>query len=105
MHFVQQYSGVAVAIGAMVVLALAAIAWWHYPRSNAILKKWAEANGYRILEQQYRLFLKVPYTFSTADGQTVFYVTVQDKHGAVRRGWVRCGGWWLGLWSDKVQVK
>ena len=25
-------------------------------------------------------------------------------NGSVRSGWVRCGGWWLGLRSDEVEV-
>lgn len=37
--------------------------------------------------------------------QTVYRVTVEDGAGDVRRGWVRCGGFMVGLWSDKVQVK
>jgi hypothetical protein len=30
---------------------------------------------------------------------------VRDKAGHVRSGWVRCGGWFAGLFSDKITVR
>ena len=90
---------------ALVVIAVVAAIWWRHTRSRALLTAWAERNGYRILRQEYRLFRRGPFFFTTAKGHVVYYVTVQDQPGLVRRGWVRCGSWWLGLVSDKVQVR
>jgi hypothetical protein len=32
-------------------------------------------------------------------------VTVKDHRGRVRRAWVRCGGWFLGMMSDHMDVE
>jgi hypothetical protein len=92
------------AIGAVVVLVLLAL-WWHYGRSSSLLHQWAAENGYRIVRQQYRNFFKGPFFWTSARGQTVYYVVVEDAAGNTRSGWVRCGSWWLGLLSDNVEVR
>jgi hypothetical protein len=104
MWFVQRFFGVLLAIAAVGGLALATI-WWRRVRSRAILQAWAETNGYRILRQQYRFFFTGPFFPTIARGQAVYYVTVRDQGGVIRHCWVRCGSWWLGLLSDKVQVR
>ncbi len=78
---------------------------WHFARSAAILQKWAVENGYEILEKSYRLLFKGPFFFRTTEHQTVYRVTVRDKAGNVRTGWVACGSWWWGLLSDQAQVR
>jgi hypothetical protein len=91
------------------ILGLAAFAgltlWWHFSRSGSLLDQWAEENGYRVLSREYRSFFKGPFFWTSSRGQTVYYVTVQDKAGNRRSGWVRCGSWFLGLLSDNVEVR
>jgi len=82
-----------------------AIFFWHYGRSSAILQKWADDNGYEILEKELRHFFKGPFFFTASKNQTVYRVTVRDKAGLERSGWVVCGGWWLGMLSDHVKVR
>jgi hypothetical protein len=77
---------------------------WHFTRSAAILEKWADENGYEILERSYRWFFRGPFFFRTSKGQTVYRVTVRDKAGNVQTGWVACGSWWWGLLSDQARV-
>lgn len=77
---------------------------WHFGRSGSLLQRWAEQNGYRLIDREYRTFLRGPFFLTTAKGQTVYYVTVEDCEGRRRKGWVRCGGWFLGLLSDNVEV-
>jgi hypothetical protein len=89
------------AFAAVVVLAIV----WHYSRSNDLLHQWAERHGYRIVRQEYRNFFKGPFFWTTSRGQTVYYVTVEDRQGQQRNGWVRCGGRFLGLLSDNVDVR
>lgn len=36
--------------------------------------------------------------------QEVCYVTMRDEPGPPQSGWVRCGGRFLGLLSDKADV-
>ena len=78
---------------------------WHYSRSSAILEKWAAENGFEILERSYRHFFRGPFFLRTTKHQTVYRVTVRDKAGNVGTGWVACGSWWWGLWSDEAKVR
>jgi hypothetical protein len=78
---------------------------WHFSRSRSVLEQWADQSGYEILHSEYRNFVKGPYFWTTSKGQTVYYVSVRDCHGNVRTGWVRCGGWFLGLMSDQAEVR
>jgi hypothetical protein len=84
----------------LVVLSLV----WHFGRSHSILEHWAARNGYRLIDQSYCWILKGPF-FWTSKNQTVYYVTVEDEAGRIRRAWVRCGGWFLGLLSDQADVE
>ena len=92
------------ALGAVAVL-LGLTLWWHFGRSSSLLHQWAAKNGYRIVRQEYRHLFKGPFFWTSTKGQTVYYVVVEDAAGTRRSGWVRCGGWWLGLLSDNVEVR
>jgi hypothetical protein len=89
----------------LVLIATIFVFRWHFARSAAILTKWADENGYEILEKSYRHFCKGPFFFTTTSHQTVYRVTVRDKAGNVETGWVACGSWWWGLLSDQAQVR
>jgi hypothetical protein len=91
-------------IPVVVIIAICATCW-HYSRSNEVLTQWAEQNGYRLLSQEYRHFAKGPFFWTSSKDQTVYYVTVEDRDGQVKRGWVRCGGYWTGLMSDRAEVR
>jgi hypothetical protein len=77
---------------------------WHSIRSRALLERWAELNGYRIIDADYRNVFRGPFFWTTTKGQTVYRVTVELK-GDVLKGWVRCGSRCLGLLSDRVEVR
>ena len=87
------------------VLALLAVLyiWWYFSRSRQILKNWARDNHYAIVSSEYRLLFKGP--FWAANNQAVYYVTVQTADGRTRSGWVRCGGFFLGMLADKADVR
>ncbi len=91
-------------IALFVVFAVVAMLW-HFGRSSSLLQQWADENGYRVIDKEYRTFFRGPFFWTTSKGQTVYYVTVEDDEGRIRRGWVRCGGWFLGLMSDNVEVR
>jgi hypothetical protein len=92
--------------GTVVLLCVVAgMVWWSYARSRSILSQWAKDHSYEILESEYRFFLRGPFFWFTAKSQTVFFVKIRDPDGNIRTGWVRCGGWWLGLLSEKAEVK
>ncbi len=77
---------------------------WHFHRSQTLLERWARESGLRVVSREYRWFFKGPFFWTSSRGQTVYYVTVEDDAGRRRTGWVRCGGWFLGLLSDHVDV-
>jgi len=91
----------AAAGGALVALLL----WWTFWRSDAILQNWANQNRYRILRQQYCWFWRGPFFWTSSKNQTIYYVTVEDRDGRRRTGWVRCGGWFWGLLVDVADVR
>jgi hypothetical protein len=73
-------------------------------RAQTLLQGWAEENGYEVLEAEHRLFRKGPYVWS-ARGQAIYRVRVRDRGGVERRGWLRCGTWWGGVFADKVESR
>jgi hypothetical protein len=77
---------------------------WYCSRSWRILENWARVNNYRIVSSEFRQFFQGPFSWSP--NHTVYYVKVETADGQTRSGWVRCGGWFLGLdvtedcWDD-----
>jgi hypothetical protein len=45
------------------------------------------------------------FFWTTSQDQVVYYVTVLDQLGRERRGWVRCGSWFLGMFSNQADVR
>ena len=76
-----------------------------YARGMEILKNWAWANNLQVRSATYRNFLWGPFQRRSSSGQAVFRVRVTDQTGKSHRGWVRCGGHWSGLKSERVSVK
>lgn len=87
-----------------VLFAIGSIVW-HFSRAATLLGRWAASNGFRVLEQERLLFFRGPFFWTTGKGQEVYRVTVEDTEGRVRRGHVRCGGYFLGMLSDNVEVR
>lgn len=82
-----------------------AVMLWTNSRSYEILQGWAADNGFELVECEYRTFFTGPYFFRRSRGQVIYYVVVRDRDGYIRRGWVRCGGWFLGLLADDADVR
>jgi hypothetical protein len=94
-------------VGLFFLVALIAIiaTALRFTRSKSILDHWAESNGYEIISREHRFLRVGPFWWRKTDHQEVYYVTVRTPEGQTRRGWVRCGGWFLGLWSDSATVE
>jgi hypothetical protein len=90
-----------VLISLLLVVGLAG----HIARSDWVLQKWADDFGFHLLQKEYRHFYRGPFFWCSSSSQTVYRVTVEDKARHVRTGWVRCGSWWLGLWSNESEVR
>jgi hypothetical protein len=78
---------------------------WHLTRSRFILEQWAEQNGFTIVSTERRLFRRGPFLFKTGDNQEVYYVRITNHEGRQKTGYVRCGSFWLGVLSDKAEVR
>jgi hypothetical protein len=85
------------------VAGIAGIAF-HLYRSRDILEEWAEREGVRLIEADRRWIWRGPFWWRSTEGQAVFRVVVEDRAGRRRRGHVRVGGWWLGLFSNEATV-
>jgi len=75
-------------------------------RARRILESWAEDNNYRLLSSEIRWLRKGPFlSWSTSKNQVVYHVTVQTLDSQIKRGWVKCGSFWLGIFKNKVEVR
>jgi hypothetical protein len=92
---------VLIGFGFVVVLLM----MWKNSRGSAFLDQWASRCRYRIISREFRYFFKGPFFWTSSNAQVVYYVTIEDGLGRVRSGWVRCGGYFLGLLSDDVEVQ
>ncbi len=72
--------------------------------SRTILNGWAESQGYRIVSSRFCWLWRGPYFLRSTAGQSVFKVIVVDNDGERRVGWVRCGGFFLGLFRNNAHV-
>ena len=92
-----------------IIIGLIAVCWvalsitWHWFRSRFLLKHWARANGLELLQMRIPWFKCSPFWSSKRQG--VYQIRVRDHRGRERRGWAKCGGFWLGFLVDKVEVE
>src|SRR5262249_34539903 len=87
------------------VIALGVFAtYWDFSRARAMLERWAQRNGFHIVGRHYSNLSKGPFFWTTSRGQVVYRITVEAGGGVGPSGWARCGGWFLGMLSDRVQV-
>ncbi len=79
---------------------------WFFNKSATLLKEWANINSYDLVECELRWLKRGPFFWSSSSGQTVYFVKVIDqKTSNSKKGWVRCGSFWGGLFSSKTEVK
>jgi len=95
---------IVIVLGFVIASIAVLILVWHYRRSQQLLNQWAARNGYQMLRSERRSFRRGPFFWTTSKNQVVYYVEVLDEQGNRRIGWVRCGGWWLGLLADHVEA-
>lgn len=78
---------------------------WSLRRGRTLLARWAAANGFTLVQTEWRWIAKGPYFWRSSNNQMVYRIAVSDAGGTVRRGWARCGGWVWGLLTDQVDVR
>ena len=88
------------------VLALAA---WSIvrgeTRASQMLEQWLHDNDYRLLQKGTPWIKDNPFFMSSNRSQKVFKVSVRDREGKIRQGWVRCGHALAGVAVSQVEVK
>jgi len=89
----------------IIALVVAVPIVWHFSRAASLLRQWAGKNGYHVVHSEHRFFFRGPFFWTTSNGQAVYRITVEDTEGSLRSGWVRCGGWFLGMLSDHVEAR
>jgi hypothetical protein len=87
---------------ALLLVVVAVSIYTYVARANYLLKKWARDNGFELLSASFRPIRKGPYMWSSR-GQAVFRVEARDVEGRTRQGWVRCGRWLTGVYSNQVE--
>ena len=93
-----------------IFIFLVALCWvvlstiWHWFRSRFLLKEWAKANGFELVQMKQNWFSFGPLLFAS-NRQEVYHIRVRDHRGRERSGWAICGGYLLGFFVNKVEVR
>jgi len=97
--------GGALVLALLIVGAIALLLWAEARRARSILGKWAEGEGVQIIDFK-RAFLIGAFPFwKTSRSQVIFSVRVRDRERREKRGWVRCGNFWGGVFfSNQAEV-
>jgi hypothetical protein len=74
-------------------------------RARGMVERWAAQNGFQVVEMRYSWLSRGPFFWTSSKEQLVYRLTVRDRYGDQHGAWVRCGSFWLGMWSDKVDVR
>jgi hypothetical protein len=77
---------------------------WFFSRSRTLLRRWAIANRYELLQVETRNLRRGPFFQRSSKHQAVCFITVRDQDGRERSGWLCLGDYWTGLFSDKSEV-
>ncbi|QEH35738.1 hypothetical protein OJF2_42950 [Aquisphaera giovannonii] len=77
---------------------------WQSRRLRGILEAWADRNGFELLDADRRYDSRGPFTWDLSGQGYVYRVKVRSKEG-VRTGWLRCGGPFPAILSDRVEVR
>jgi hypothetical protein len=92
----------ALLIPLVVGLALAG-AYYGDRKCRQHLESWATENGYVLLSAT-RSWFSFRFFFRS-DDQRVYEILLRDAAGGERVAWARVGGYFLGSWSDQVDVR
>ena len=95
-------------VGVPAIALFVTVFWWFDRRSKIILMKWADTNGFEILQKKQRyLFFTGPFRFWTnSRNQIIYFFRVRDREGRERSGWARCGSYLGGVFfSDKIEIR
>ena len=87
------------------VILITAFMTYHKNSGLREVEKWAKDEGLEILSAEYRWVKRGPYFISSSNYQRIFYVTVRDESGKIKKCWIKAGGLLFGLLSDKFDIR
>ena len=95
-----------IAIGLSLFIGIALVTiFWESQRSSKMIFKWAKEHGYEVVEKKQPLVNLGPFRWENPRGRTFYHLTVRDSRGQTHSGWISCGAEWLGLISNRVEVR
>ncbi|MCC7449359.1 MAG: hypothetical protein IT324_18215 [Anaerolineae bacterium] len=74
--------------------------WWSFARGNDLLNQWASRHGFTIVHREYKVFDSDALFQSCSGDQNLYRVTIVDRRGMTKIGWVRCA-----LLGGNIEVK
>jgi len=75
-------------------------------RRRRALYRWATENDYKLIAFDQPIFTEAtPFPFTVSKAQQVFRVSVLQKDGRTRSGWLLLGSGLLGLTSGEAEVR
>jgi hypothetical protein len=74
-------------------------------RSGAMIDKWAYDYGFEVLTKKQPLLNLGPFRWENPHGRTFYLIEVRDGNGTEYTAWICCGAMYLGLFSNKVEVR
>lgn len=80
------------------------LTWATTRRAESMIQRWADGNGYQIVQLEWRWFRLGPYFWKASKNQMVYRVEIIDWNGNPAQCWIRCGSWLLGVLSDEIDV-
>src|SRR5690349_5538130 len=86
----------------LVLAAAVAVSFKMAGGSRIGLRRWAKANGYRLVASDRRYLDRGPFPEHAPRGLGVFHVTVEDESGRRRDGYVRCSIGFSALFLDEA---
>jgi hypothetical protein len=95
---------------AMVVIALiglgAGLLCLERARRRRALYRWAGDNGYRLIAYDRPVFTEEsPFPFTVSKAQQVYYISVVQKDGHHKSGWLLLGSGWFGSSAKEADIK
>lgn len=74
-------------------------------RAVQTLDEWLRDNDFQLLQKSTPWIKDNPFFMSSNRSQKVFKMTVRDKTGQIRQGWLRCGHALGGVAASLVEIK
>ena len=97
-------AGVAVLVVLVAGLVVANVLWT-FRRAASMLVEALAADGHRLVSREYRWLARGPFFWTTSKSQIVYRFAAADADGVVRSGWARCGSYFFGLLSRRVDIR